>query len=346
MQKISLNIPQPDITYDIEFLKTFSELEKNLKSQINGRNYIIITDENVFSKTAFFQNIKKSFLEENRILVLKPGEEEKTWSSIDKILEKSFKLELDRSSVFVAIGGGVIGDMTGFAASLFMRGVPVIQVPTTLLSMTDSSVGGKTGIDNKHGKNLVGAFMQPEKVICVQAFLETLPKVEIQNGLGEMIKHGIIASPNHFKHIKNTSKFWNQDEFLQQIFQLVPESVKIKKNIVEQDQKEAGIRGFLNLGHTYGHAIEQLSDFKIPHGRAVAIGCILATQKSISENLCDENLIKTLEEIFTLFEIDTKCEFKMDKILNAMTHDKKKKNGKIRLILPLEIGKVKYFDLQ
>ncbi len=343
VSKISLTIPQPDIQYDIEFLQNFSELEKNLKSQINNRKYVIITDENIFSKTRFFQ--EKNFLEKNNILILKPGEAEKTQISLDKILQKAFGLKLDRSSVFVAIGGGVVGDMTGFASSIFMRGLPVIQVPTTLLSMTDSSVGGKTGIDNEFGKNLIGAFQQPEKVICVQEFLETLPKVEIQNGLGEMIKHGIISSPEHFEHLEEISKNWNKNNFLEEIFKLVPESVMIKKNIVEQDQKEAGVRGFLNLGHTYGHAIEQLSDFEIPHGRAVAMGCIWACKKSIEENLCEKSLLEKLENIFEKFQIETLCEYSLEQIIGEMTHDKKKKNGQIRLILPLKIGEVKYFNL-
>jgi len=255
-------------------------------------------------------------------------------------LDKAFELNLDRQAVLVAVGGGVYGDLVGFGASVFMRGIPFIQVPTTLLAMVDSSVGGKTGFDCEHGKNLIGSFHQPEKVLCCPTFLETLPEVEVKNGLCEMIKHGIITSPDHFSNLRKVEGL-----DLKTISKLIPDSINIKKEIVEKDEKEAGIRGYLNLGHTFGHAIEHLSNFKIPHGQAVAIGCVMAAQFAAEKGICDWDLVDQIEDIFNHFEIELECDFEEASIFGAMTHDKKKKGGKIRLILPHKIGKVDYFDL-
>lgn len=206
--------------------------------------------------------------------------------------------------------------------------------------MVDSSVGGKTGFDCEHGKNLIGSFHQPEAVLCCPKFLKTLPDVELKNGLCEMIKHGIINAPDHFANLRKLDGL-----NLESIGKLIPDSITIKKNIVEADEKEAGIRGYLNLGHTFGHAIEHLSDFKVPHGQAVAIGCVMAAQFAAEQDLCDWDLVDQIEDIFNHFEIELACEFDTDSIFGAMTHDKKKKGGKVRLILPHKIGKVDYFEL-
>lgn len=343
MKTLSLTLPAETQRYDITFYDTFEALEPALKSQIGGRKFIIVTDQNVVEKSPFMGN--DFDLGEAACVSLKPGEEEKTWESVKYILDAAFDAELDRSSVIVAIGGGVIGDMAGFAASVFMRGVPVIQVPTTLLSMVDSSVGGKTGFDCQYGKNLVGAFHQPEAVLCCPAFLETLPEIEVQNGIGEMVKHGIIASPDHFQSLSAVATE-HPAQNLESLSALIPDSIQIKKDIVEADQKEAGIRGYLNLGHTFGHAIEHLSNFEMPHGRAVAIGCLMAAQYSLEQGLCDEALVDQIEDIFNRFGVDLTCEFSEEAIVEAMLHDKKKQDGNIRLILPKKIGEVEYFTLR
>ncbi len=349
MKTLHISIDQKKISYEIDFLENFSELHSRILSEIAGRNHVFVTDENVFEKTNFFTNIPKE-----KIVILPAGEEYKNWESITKILDKSFEMCLDRSSVVIAIGGGVIGDMSGFASRIFMRGVPVIQVPTTLLSMVDSSVGGKTGIDTKHGKNLIGAFHQPEKVLCCKQFLQTLEFVELQNGLSEMVKHGILGSEDHFKHLENFSEKFkenfleknNRIEIENAVFSLVPESVSIKKNIVQQDEQEKGVRGFLNLGHTYGHAMELLSNFEIPHGIGVAKGIwqsvIESEKRGILQNDIDK---KRIENVFSNFNISLENPFSLKEIEEAMVHDKKKKDGKIRLILVKKIGEVEYGNL-
>ncbi len=338
MKNIIIKIPVKNIQYSIDFFDNFSDLFQSLIKQIDGRNYLVVTDENVYVKSPFFKENSEKF--GKNLLILPAGEQQKTWETSKKILDKAFELNFDRNSVFVAIGGGVYGDLVGFASSVFMRGIPFIQVPTTLLAMVDSSVGGKTGFDCEYGKNLIGSFHQPEAVLCCPKFLETLPEIEVKNGLCEMIKHGIITSPKHFDNLKKVSKL-----NLEEIAKLIPDSINIKKEIVQQDEKEAGVRGYLNLGHTFGHGIEHLSNFEIPHGQAVAIGCVMAAQFAAERGICKNDLIDQIEDIFNHFEINLECEFSEKEIFNAMTHDKKKKNGNIRLILPKKIGEVDYFEL-
>ncbi len=349
--------------YTIDFFtdNNFDVLYKSIESQIQNRNCLFVTDKNVFAKTDFFQ---KKELQNYNIVVLPAGEQNKTWESIEKILDACFQHNLDRSSCLIAVGGGVIGDMTGFASSIFMRGIPFIQVPTTLLSMVDSSVGGKTGIDTPHGKNLIGAFHQPEAVFCAQYFLSTLECIEIQNGLSEMIKHGILGNKKHFHNLENLlqthTKIFTQTQpserintenknVLHEIFTLVPESISVKKNIIQQDETErfGGVRGFLNLGHTYGHAIELLSNFQVPHGIGVAKGIVCALQTSQERKIFEgeKNEAQKIKEIFRSANIDTSHSFSDTEIEKAMMHDKKKKNGKIRLILIKKIGEVTYNTL-
>jgi len=364
MKNIDIQIKNTENkNYTINFFtdNNSKNLIQKLEEQINNRNCIFVTDENVFAKTDFFKNSDIINPKNNRnIVVLPAGEENKTWENIEKILDACFEHNLDRSSCLIAIGGGVIGDMTGFASSIFMRGIPFLQVPTTLLSMVDSSVGGKTGIDTPHGKNLIGAFHQPEAVFCCENFLSTLEFIEIQNGLSEMIKHGILGSPKHFENLekllrthaeicKNTKiTDTGNRELLQQIFTLVPESVSVKKNIIEQDETEkfGGVRGFLNLGHTYGHAIELLSNFQVPHGIGVAKGIICALQTSENRNILDKDNNSSdkhkIEKIFEYANINTDHDFSDAEIEKAMMHDKKKKDGKIQLILIKKIGEVTY----
>lgn len=346
MKKLTINLSSDPVTYDINFPEDFTDLNAELIKKINNRNYIIVTDENIYKKSPFFKTHK---IDKAKIFIGKAGEINKHWQTVEDILETGFINKLDRSSVIVVIGGGVYGDLAGFSASIFMRGIPFIQVPTSLLAMVDSSVGGKTGFDCKYGKNLIGAFHQPEAVFCCREFLQTLPKEEVKNGIAEMIKHGIINSPKHFEDLAKVARISdkNSEEFLQSIANLVPDSIKIKKDIVEDDEKEQGIRGFLNLGHTFGHAIEHLSNFEIPHGRGVAIGTFMAANYARNLGIIEEEgLVEKIRDIFAEFELDLTHSFKASQIYEAMSMDKKKKNGVIRLILPKKIGEVVYKNLE
>lgn len=343
MKNITIKVPAQKQRYEIAFFDTFTTLKQNLKTQLNGRKYLLVTDKNVLKETKFFTpNQRKNPGDD--LVVLTPGEASKNWASIDKILKAAFEAGLDRDAVIVAVGGGVIGDMAGFSASIFMRGIPFIQVPTTLLGMVDASIGGKTGIDCEYGKNLIGAIQAPEKILVCDQFLKTLPDVEIQNGIAEMVKHGIVADKVHFKALEKLAK----EDFKTiraQIFKLAPASMMIKKRIVESDEKETGKRKMLNFGHTFGHAIEHVSNYRVPHGRAVAIGCVMAAQYAAEREICMEGLVDRIENIFNQFEVDLTCKISEEKLWAAMRHDKKKKAGRLCLILPERIGKVRYYEV-
>jgi 3-dehydroquinate synthase len=332
MKSITVTIPHQEYSYEVQFSQDFDILEQSLRKQIQKRNFLIVTDSSVSQHTEFLNRFG-----ENEYLVLEKEKDQKNWTSLEKILTACFQKNIDRSSVLIALGGGVIGDMTGLAASLYMRGIPVIQIPTTLLAMVDASIGGKTAINCEFGKNLIGTFHQPEKIFCCQSFLSTLPESEIKNGLCEMIKHGIIASEKHFSDLANIA---TPHPTAEQVFRFVPDSIQIKTRIVERDVRESGTRMALNLGHTFGHAIELLSKMKIPHGRAVAIGCVMAANYAVQHTMCDSQTADRIQGIFDAFGIDLSCEFSTSKIWKAMKHDKKCLNGRIRLIVPKKIGSV------
>ena len=343
MKPITITTPAVSDQYDISFHDDFQILASTLKAQIGDRNFVLVTDTNVNEKTCFLRD--EFTVEAKQKVVLAPGETEKNWASIDTILKTCFETGLDRGSVLVAVGGGVVGDMTGFAASVFMRGIPFIQVPTTLLGMVDASIGGKTGIDCEYGKNLIGAIQQPEAVMVADHFLVTLPDLEIKNGIAEMVKHGVVSSEAHFADLEAlAAKDWATVR--KEIFSLAPASMNIKKAIVEADEKEAGKRKFLNFGHTFGHAIELCSNFEIPHGRAVAIGSLMAANYSAERELCDWDLVDRLENVFNQFEVDLTCEIPEADIWKAMGTDKKRFGKTLTLILPKTIGEVDYFDVE
>lgn len=348
MKPIHVTTPAEPSQYDISFPKDFKALAVVVKAQVGDRQFVLVTDQNVVEKSPFMGN-DYALGEEARV-VLKPGEAEKNWDSIDTVLRSCFEAGLDRGSVLVAVGGGVIGDMTGFAASIFMRGIPFIQVPSTLLGMVDASIGGKTGIDCQYGKNLIGAIQQPEAVIVCDKFLETLPDIEIKNGIAEMVKHGVVASEAHFADLETLAETGlfkkDRSQALAEIFSLAPASMNIKKTVVEADEKEAGKRKFLNFGHTFGHAIEHCSDFKIPHGRAVAIGCVMAANYAAERELCEWDLVDRLENIFHQFEVDLTCDIEEEALWAAMSTDKKKSGSELTLILPKTIGEVDYYSVE
>ena len=331
MKSLSVTIPANPQHYDIVFPEDAASLWAGLKKQIGSRDFLLVTDMNVMKFTEIPE------WAQGNLLVLPAGEQTKRWHSIGQITTAAFENHLDKGSVFVSLGGGVITDMVGFAAMIFLRGIPVIHIPTSLLGMVDASIGGKTGIDSQFGKNLLGGIHQPEQVICGKNFLETLPERELKNGVCEMIKHGILGSKEHFDHLKKIASPHPKGE---EIFELVSESLQIKASIVERDVLESGERMKLNLGHTFGHAIELLSDFETPHGQAVAMGTMMATQYALDHGICDEETADQIEDIFNAFEIDTLIPYDEDDIWAAMAHDKKIRNRVLRLILPAAIGEV------
>jgi 3-dehydroquinate synthase len=335
MQNYTLNLTKTDRP-EIIFIETVAQLLQEIQTTIGTRKYMPVTGKIIeshwseFFSDTFFENLK---------IVSGSGESRKSWNGVHEILDEAFEQHLDRKSFFVSFGGGIVGDLTGFAASMYLRGAPFIQVPTTVLAMVDASIGGKTGINASQGKNLLGAFHQPKKIYVCREFLTTLSDQEIKNGLAEVIKHAIITDEVLFTDLekmaspepsKNIETLWN----------IIPRAAKIKIDIVERDTLEAGERMKLNLGHTFGHAIEKLAKFGIPHGEAVAIGTVMATEYAFEQGLCDDETLNRIKKIFTAFGIDTTPPFAVKDIWSNMRHDKKRDGAMLHLILPRSIGRV------
>lgn len=269
------------------------------------------------------------------VVTIKDGEQYKNLQTIEYILDELFKFKLDRKSTIIALGGGVIGDMTGFTASLYQRGINFIQIPTTLLSQVDASVGGKTGVNNKYGKNLVGAFYQPTAVYIDPKFLETLPTREFSAGVAEIIKMAVMFDKNYFQYMQENS-LNDRDNLIMTI----KKSVELKANVVNQDEKEAGIRAVLNYGHTFAHVVENETNYiKYLHGEAVAIGIIMANELSCELGLLNRDEFNEIKDLLVRYNLPV--DYKIENIDGFYEHfflDKKSFNNKIKFILSDGIG--------
>lgn len=267
------------------------------------------------------------------------GEEFKNSVTLNQVYDDLLAAGVDRSSFVVALGGGVVGDVAGYAAATWMRGIPFVQVPTTLLAQVDSSVGGKTGIDHPKGKNLIGAFYQPRFVLIDVNTLSTLDQRQFRAGLAEVVKYGIVIDQPFFEFVEANSAAvlaMNPDVLIE----IILKSCQLKAHVVELDEKEAGLRAILNYGHTLGHAFEAISDYRgLVHGEAVAIGMVLAARVSVAEGLCSQ---KDYARIITLI---SQCGLSVEiprydrqQLLDAIAADKKSKSGSITFICNNGIG--------
>lgn len=259
------------------------------------------------------------------------GEQSKTAETYFALLNALAENGLTRADCIVALGGGVTGDLAGFAAATYQRGIAYVQMPTTLLAAVDSSVGGKTAIDLPAGKNLAGAFYQPRLVLCDVDTLNTLPEDVFTDGCAEVIKYGVIWSKDLFDRLKQPIK--------PQIEDIIAKCVSIKRDVVEQDEFDTGLRGILNFGHTVGHAIEKCSDFAVSHGRAVAIGMALMTKATYLAGICKKDCVEEVYGILKRYGLPTQTEYPADALLSAMRSDKKRAGSCITLVLPEAIGK-------
>jgi len=265
------------------------------------------------------------------------GEEHKTLDTVAALYDRFLDGRLDRSGLMVSVGGGVSGDIAGFAAASFMRGLPFVQVPTTLLAMTDASVGGKTGVDLPQGKNLVGAFKQPEVVVIDPEVLATLPQAEIRAGMAEVLKHGLLADPQLFAELETPP----QEGRLPLSVAQLARSLRVKIEIVESDPYERGRRAVLNLGHTVGHGLERLSGFSLRHGEAVAIGLVAAARIAVRLGLAAPVLVSRIEAALTAWGLPVRCPpYDVAAIWEAMGHDKKRRGRSLRWVLPYDVGQV------
>ena len=318
-----------------------SSLGERCAKTFSARKTLLVTDENVAGHhLAVAESALRSAGFTVTVCVLPPGEESKSTARLASLWEAAVKAKLDRKSFFVALGGGVIGDLAGFAAASYLRGVPFVQVPTSLLSMVDSAVGGKTGINLPQGKNLVGAFHQPALVLADLQALDTLPAREFSSGMAEVIKYGVIRDRKLFETIERNVEAIRalRPDLLKQ---LVRRSCEIKAEVVREDERELGVRALLNYGHTLGHAIENVSGYgECLHGEAIAIGMVYAAR--ISERLLGLSAADTQRQIdlFRAFDLPVTWRgMKWIPLFEAMTVDKKAENALPRFVLAESIGR-------
>ena len=279
-----------------------------------------------------------------RLLTVPPGEASKSFGELERVIDRLLAFGLDRRDLVVALGGGVVGDLAGLAAALYMRGIDFVQVPTTLLAQVDSSVGGKTAIDTPRGKNLVGAFHQPRLVVADIDLLATLPPRQLRSGWAEVLKHGLICDADFFDWLAGEGAVGAAGDS-GALTRAVVRSVEIKSAIVGEDEKEAGRRALLNLGHTFGHAIEAELGFdeeRITHGEAVALGCAMAFRFSAARGLCEERVAERVERVITAAGLPARPAevgaFSAEALVDRMAGDKKAEAGRLTLILPRAIG--------
>ncbi len=335
-----------DFSYDI-FIDThvFAKAAAWIKKNMKASKYAVITDSNVAKLYAdkFSKEMGRKGLQ-NDVLVFRAGEKSKTLATAEAVIEAMAKHGYGRDSAVVALGGGVVGDLAGFTAATYARGIPFVQVPTTLLAMADSSVGGKTGVDTGLAKNMAGAFWQPKAVFMGMNALKSLPDREMRNGLAESIKHALIMDKKFFNYLeKNMDKILKRD--MKVLAKVAGRNVKIKGKVVEKDPEEKGLRRVLNYGHTIGHAIEQVSNYRVAHGEAVAAGCVAAGKIGVMKKYLKESEVERYEALFKKAGLRAKVpkEIRNTRILRAMSLDKKAKKGKARFVMLSGIGKVKSF---
>jgi 3-dehydroquinate synthase len=311
-----------------------------------GERCAIITDKNsgkYYAKTVFDSLVRAGF--SPVLMTVAAGEKAKSLKSVASCYDQLAAHRLERKSFIVALGGGVVGDLAGFVAATYLRGIPFVQVPTTLLAQVDSSVGGKTGVNLRAGKNLVGAFYQPRLVLCDTDTLKTLPQREFRAGLAEVIKYGIIYDAQLFTAIeRGLERILRLDEKL--LIGIIARCCEIKADVVSQDETETGLRAILNFGHTIGHAIENSFGYgKYLHGEAISIGQAMSARLSETVNGMPPNDVRRIEVLFDRAGLPTKIQlnaFRRRKLFEAMRLDKKASGGEVRFVLAQKIGKVEF----
>lgn len=299
---------------------------------VKGRRACIVSESNVYPLygAAAEQSLKAAGFDAVSY-VFPAGEESKNGENYLSLLNFLAEHQLTRSDLLIALGGGVVGDLAGFAAATYLRGVAFIQVPTTLLAAVDSSVGGKTAIDLPAGKNLAGAFYQPSLVLCDTDCLRSLPKEIFLDGCAEVIKYGILYDPEFFAYLKNKGPAFDPEK-------VIGRCVELKRDVVNEDEFDTGARMKLNLGHTVGHGVEAKSRFAVSHGKAVAIGTAIVSRAAAKHGLLIQEDADTIVSTLKAYGLPTKTEFSAEELAAFMQSDKKRSGDMVRLIVPREIG--------
>jgi len=347
MSAITINLKER--SYPIHFSSDFNSLTEKIKPFAHGKNCCIVSNPVVWP--LYGEQVANAIAESDAKVscaIIPDGEKYKNLAELEKLLNELVQQKLDRSSLLIALGGGVVGDVTGFAAASFMRGIPFIQIPTTLLAQVDSSVGGKTGVNLASGKNLVGAFYQPKMVFINHNTLATLPESECRAGYAEVIKYGIINDAKLFAELEGETKnIFNAlaagtPEKASALPEIIKRCCEIKAEVVAQDERENGIRAILNYGHTFAHAIEMLTNYKqFVHGEAVAIGMHAAAVLANKLGMCDSELINRQKMLIEAAGLPIKFPaLEVEKVIEAFYHDKKATISGLKFVLPAKIGKV------
>lgn len=307
-------------------------LGQRLREIKKAAKVAVVSDSNVFPLygQAVIDSLEKSGSEVVHF-VFPAGEESKNADTYLKLLGFLAENRLTRSDCLVALGGGVVGDLTGFAAATYLRGIPYVQVPTTLLAAVDSSVGGKTAIDLPIGKNLVGAFCQPVLVLCDIDTLNTLPEDIFRDGCAEVIKYGVLYDSKLFEHLTEHGPDFTREE-------VIARCVELKRDVVMEDEFDTGARMKLNLGHTVGHGVEAQSNYSVAHGKAVAIGMCIVARAAASQGRCTETVRDQILTTVKRFGLPVKTEYDAQALFTSALSDKKRSGGRVDLIIPYGIG--------
>lgn len=325
--------------YDIVFHNSYEKLGEELnRLNLSNRKVCIVCDSNTKQYLEEVINNTKEYVASVDSYVFQAGEENKTLDTVKNLYEHLIKAKFDRNDVLFALGGGVVGDLVGYTAATYLRGIRFIQLPTTLLSMVDSSVGGKTGVDFDAYKNMVGAFHQPKCVYMNLSTLKSLPKEQFSSGMAEVIKYGYIKEVSFYQWLKD-----NHDSIMDQNYEVLCEMVYrsclCKKEVVERDPLEKGERALLNFGHTLGHAIEKLMNFKLYHGQCIAIGMVAAIYMSAKRGLLSFHEVEDSISVIKSFGLPVGVNgLDINEIIAATKNDKKMEAGKIKFILLKKIG--------
>ena len=326
--------------YSIRFERDFVYLAEEIAALgFQGHKLCVVTDSNV--APLYLETVKNELgkkFDKVFDFVIPAGEQHKTLDNVMKLYEHLIINRFDRKDCLIALGGGVIGDMTGYAAATYLRGIDFVQVPTTLLSQVDSSIGGKTGVDFDSYKNMVGAFHMPRLVYMNLSVLNTLTPEQFSCGMGEILKHGLIKNSKYFAWcMENAEKIQSRD--YDTLLYMIKESCKVKRDVVEKDPTEKGDRALLNFGHTLGHAVEKLKNFEMLHGQCVAVGCVAAMKLSAMRGNISEADVTYVEKCFESFGLPIRAEgITSEEILEISKSDKKMEAGKIKFVLLHEIG--------
>ena len=315
-----------------------NQVGEKLLEVLNSRRTVIITNHAI--NRIYGEVVRNSLTRAGfkvDLLAIPAGEREKNWQRAHKLYDQLLKLRVDRSTAILALGGGVIGDLAGFVAATWMRGLPFIQIPTSLVAQCDSSIGGKVAINHPQGKNLIGAFYQPKLVLVDPMTLKTLPKAELKSGLAEVIKHGIIADARFFSYLeRNLERFHQLD--LEVMTKVVTTNCRIKARVVSQDEKEAGLRAILNYGHTFGHALEASFDYRIRHGEGVAVGMAAAAYMAVRRGMISEAEQKRINSLIDQAGLPLMAFADVKQIKKHLLYDKKISNNQLCFILTVKIG--------